>query len=102
MTALPSRFLLTLQMQKALLRVKGPCALQEPEQSAKQLLVQRFPAPRYVFCDQNTSQARFLLAKLNPSSSYSNSSGMSSEVILTDDVSLDVFTEHLRKLAVQS
>ena len=64
--------------------------------------MQRFPAPRYVFCDQNTSQARFLLAKLNPSSSYSNSSGMSSEVILTDDVSLDVFTEHLRKLAVQS
>ena len=47
-------------------------------------------------------QARFLLAKLNPSSTYNSTNDMSSEVIMTDDVSLAVFTEHLKKLAVQS
>jgi len=48
------------------------------------------------------AQARFLLAKLNPSSTYNSNSPMSNEVIMTDDVSLAVFTEHLKKLAVQS
>ncbi len=52
-------------------------------------------------------QARFLLAKLNPSSTYNNAAGAAyagaaSEVIMTDDVSLAVFTDHLKKLAVQS
>jgi hypothetical protein len=47
-------------------------------------------------------QARFLLAKLNPSSTYNTAAPMSSEVIMTDDVSLAVFTEHLKRLAVQS
>jgi hypothetical protein len=48
------------------------------------------------------AQARFLLAKLNPSSTYNTAAPMSSEVIMTDDVSLAVFTEHLKRLAVQS
>lgn len=48
------------------------------------------------------AQARFLLAKLNPSSTYASETGMSSEVIMTDDVSLQVFLDHLKKLAVQS
>ena len=49
-------------------------------------------------------QARFLLAKLNPSATYNNANEMSagSDVIFTDDVSLQVFFEHLQKLAVQS
>ena len=51
---------------------------------------------------ENLLQARFLLAKLNPSSTYSTNTEMTNEVIMTDDVSLAVFTEHLKKLAVQS
>lgn len=49
-------------------------------------------------------QARFLLAKLNPSATYSNAHEMAagSDVIFTDDVSLQVFIEHLQRLAVQS
>lgn len=47
-------------------------------------------------------QARFLLVKLNPSSTYTSSTPMSAEVINTDDVSLATFTEHLKRLAVQS
>lgn len=49
-------------------------------------------------------QARFLLAKLNPSASYSNVHEMAagSDVIFTDDVSLQVFIDHLQQLAVQA
>ncbi|MBA0858532.1 hypothetical protein Goshw_027675 [Gossypium schwendimanii] len=48
--------------------------------------------------------ARFLLAKLNPSATYNNANEMAagSDVIFTDDVSLQVFFEHLQRLAVQS
>ena len=63
------------------------------------------PVPRLVDCDQNGSQARFLLAKLNPSATYNSSGQMGgggSDIIFTDDVSLQVFMEHLKRLAVQS
>eukprot|EP00878_Enallax_costatus_P011529 GHUV01012035.1.p1 GENE.GHUV01012035.1~~GHUV01012035.1.p1 ORF type:complete len:713 (+),score=230.46 GHUV01012035.1:401-2539(+) len=77
--------------------------LEAPKAEAQQIARRRFPVPKIVDCDQNGSQARFLLAKLNPSATYNNSTAaMSSEVIMTDDVSLQVFTEHLKRLAVQS
>lgn len=68
------------------------------------LLSDRFPIPRYIVCDQNGSQARFLLSKLNPSTTHM-SGGMygtagSGAAIFTDDVSLQVFMEHLKRLAV--
>ena len=65
------------------------------------LLEERFPVPMYVECDQYGSQARFLLAKLNPSATHHQSMG-AGDVIFTDDVSLQVFVEHLAKVAVQS
>lgn len=55
--------------------------------------------PRMLQCDQYGSQARFLLAKLNPSATH-NSNGSGGDVIFTDDVSLSVFMEHLAKLSV--
>ena len=65
----------------------------------------RFPIPRYIVCDQGGSQARFLLSKLNPSttrmstSMYGNATGASAgQAIFTDDVSLQVFMEHLKRL----
>ena len=77
--------------------------LAAPRRDAEAILAARFPVPRLVDCDQNGSQARFLLAKLNPSSTYASAGAApSAEVILTDDVSLAVFMDHLRKLAVQS
>ena len=78
--------------------------LEAPKADAQEILGRRFPVPRLVDCDQHGSQARFLLAKLNPSATY-NSAGMgggSSDIIFTDDVSLQVFMEHLMKLAVES
>ncbi|XP_073275145.1 protein transport protein SEC23 E-like [Primulina huaijiensis] len=78
--------------------------LQAPLDDAQLIIRDRFPAPRLVVCDQHGSQARFLLAKLNPSATYSNANEMmapGSDIIFTDDVSLEVFLDHLQKLAVQ-
>lgn len=64
----------------------------------------RSPIPRYIVCDQGGSQARFLLSKLNPSTThmssgmYGNSAGAAGQAIFTDDVSLQVFMEHLKRL----
>ena len=78
--------------------------LSRPHIAANEILAHRFPAPKLVVCDSGGSQARYLLAKLNPSSTH-NSQGIPSHygegIIFTDDVSLQVFQEHLRKLAVQ-
>ena len=75
--------------------------MKTPMEDAAEIIKGRFPVPRLVDCDQHGSQARFLLAKLNPSSTYNSSgAGGSAEVIMTDDVSLQVFMDHLRKLAV--
>ena len=52
---------------------------------------ERFPVPMYVECDQYGSQARFLLAKLNPSVTHnSQNQSASSDFLFTDDVSLQV------------
>ncbi|EPZ32639.1 Sec23/Sec24, trunk domain-containing protein [Rozella allomycis CSF55] len=67
-----------------------------PPADAQDLLMDRFPLPRYVVCDQNGSQARFLLSKLNPSQTHSNSG--TSQAIFTDDVNLQSFMDYLRKL----
>ncbi|GKV28604.1 hypothetical protein SLEP1_g37627 [Rubroshorea leprosula] len=78
--------------------------LQGPQVDAQMIIRDRFPVPRLVVCDQHGSQARFLLAKLNPSATYNNTNDIAagSDVIFTDDVSLQVFFEHLQRLAVQS
>ncbi|XP_071690224.1 protein transport protein SEC23 E-like [Rutidosis leptorrhynchoides] len=76
--------------------------LQAPHDDAELIICERFPVPRLVVCDQHGSQARFLLAKLNPSATYNNDVGAGMDVIFTDDVNLQVFFEHLQKLAVVS
>ncbi|KAI5055920.1 hypothetical protein GOP47_0029441 [Adiantum capillus-veneris] len=78
--------------------------LQAPLDDAQAITTERFPVPRLVICDQHGSQARFLLVKLNPSATYNSTQGPppGGDIIFTDDVSLQVFVEHLQKLAVQS
>lgn len=78
--------------------------LQAPRDDAAAVLDERFPYARYIECDQNGSQARFLLAKLNPSVNHHSAAAEygGSDFIYTDDVSLDVFMGHLKKLAVTS
>lgn len=67
----------------------------------------RYPIPHFVVCDQGGSQSRFLLSKLNPSTTHltENSYGQNTaagQAIFTDDVSLQVFMDHLKKLTVSS
>ncbi|CAB4375687.1 protein transporter SEC23 [Rhizophagus irregularis] len=77
--------------------------LEAPKADSEELLADRFPIPRYIVCDQHGSQARFLLSKLNPSTTHVSGSMYGTpqgQAIFTDDVSLQVFMEHLKKLAV--
>ncbi|CAA22877.1 COPII cargo receptor subunit Sec23b [Schizosaccharomyces pombe] len=78
-----------------------------PRLEVTELLADRFPIPRFIVCDQGGSQARFLLSRINPSVSFNKSSQFSpmskdSETVLTDDVNLQKFMDHLRKMAVIS
>lgn len=81
--------------------------LEAPPADAAELLADRYPIPMYVVCDQGGSQSRFLLIKLNPSTTHLSSApsagvpgGDSGAAIFTDDVSLQVFFDHLKKLVV--
>ncbi|XP_047740240.1 LOW QUALITY PROTEIN: protein transport protein Sec23A-like [Hyalella azteca] len=85
--------------------------LQAPVDDAQDLLATRFPVPRYVITEQGGSQARFLLSKVNPSQTHNNAlyggvfgdpSADGGAPVLTDDVSMQVFMDHLKKLAVAS
>ena len=75
--------------------------LQAPQQDSQHIMSNRFPVPRYILCDQNKSQARFLMSRLNPSVTHHSDQVGSGQAIPTDDVSLRVFMDHLTKLAVQ-
>lgn len=75
--------------------------LDAPEIDAEQLVSERIPVPKFIKCDQHSSQARFLLAKLNPSVTQDSTHARGSEIIFTDDISLQVFIEHLQSLAVR-
>lgn len=76
----------------------------------QELIQNRFPLPRYIVCDAGDSQARFLLSKINPSVPWNSvQPGMAgsqyyceqlqpnAQMVLTDDVSLQTFMEHLRR-----
>lgn len=75
--------------------------LEAPELDAEQLVAERVPAPKLIKCDQHSSQARFLLAKMNPSITQNSTYTDGSDIIFTDDLSLQVFIDHLQGLAVQ-
>jgi len=73
--------------------------LMAPAVDAKQVLKDRFPVPKFVQTNAGGSQARHLTSRVNPSTTYHHQIDSG---IITDDVSLKVFMEHLVKLAVQS
>ncbi|XP_052767487.1 protein transport protein Sec23A-like isoform X2 [Mya arenaria] len=79
--------------------------LQAPIDDAQEILQTRFPMPRYIDTAAGGSQARFLLSRVNPTQTHNNMyayGGEGAAAVLTDDVSLQVFMEHLKKLAVSS
>ncbi|KAK5454151.1 GTPase-activating protein S23 [Exophiala xenobiotica] len=78
--------------------------LDAPKEDARELVQDRFPLPRFIICDAGGSQARFLLSKLNPSTTHATGGyggvSQTAQTIFTDDVSLQTFMDHLMKLAV--
>ena len=78
--------------------------LQAPRTEAAELLVDRFPLPRFIDTDAGGSQARFLMSKLNPSNTHKTNQQygevVGSAVVLTDDVNLQSFMTHLQKHVV--
>ena len=70
--------------------------LEAPQEDAQIIMDNRFPVPRFIVCDQHKSEARFLMAKVNPSTS----DGHGGAQVFTDDVSLRVFMEHCKLVSV--
>ena len=70
--------------------------LEAPQSDAQMIMDSRFPVPRYIVCDQHKSEARFLMAKLNPSVTNNDAAGAGAQQVFTDDVSLRVFMEHCK------
>ncbi|KAG7802347.1 hypothetical protein KL944_002724 [Ogataea haglerorum] len=84
--------------------------LNQPRVEAADILVDRFPLPRFIDTEEGGSQARFLMSKLNPTTSYKNGDDLhilangqtdSGAVILTDDVSLQTFMKHVNNAVVK-
>ncbi|ODV83909.1 hypothetical protein CANARDRAFT_29631 [[Candida] arabinofermentans NRRL YB-2248] len=82
--------------------------LNQPRIEAAEILVDRFPLPRFIDTEDGGSQARFLMSKLNPTTSYKadqvNVAAMGDSggaVILTDDVSLQSFMEYVYTAVVK-
>jgi len=75
--------------------------LDSPKEDARELVQDRFPLPRFIICDAGGSQARFLLSKLNPSTTHATGGyggvSQTAQTIFTDDVSLQTFMDHLMK-----
>lgn len=87
-------------------------ALEAPLADARKILHSRLPCPKFVVCNAGGSQARFLLAKVSPSSTHTHlmndfgmdiaAQGNDGTSIITDDVSMNTFMEHLIKLATST
>uniref|UniRef100_A0A1I8GX84 Protein transport protein SEC23 n=3 Tax=Macrostomum lignano TaxID=282301 RepID=A0A1I8GX84_9PLAT len=79
--------------------------LRAPQEDAAQMLSTRFPLSRYIETQHDGSQARFLINKVNPSTTHNTTmwgGQQSGQEVLTDDVGLQVFMDHLKKLTVAS
>lgn len=85
---------------------------ERPRLEAAEILVDRFPLPRFIDTEEGGSQARFLYSKLNPTTSYKNNDIQSAlvgggvgvgdgAVVLTDDVSFQDFLNYVASLVVK-
>ncbi|KII67426.1 Protein transport protein Sec23A [Thelohanellus kitauei] len=83
--------------------------LEGPIYEAQEIIRERMPVPRYIYTGHEDSQvtlsdeqARFLLSKVNPSQTHNNSVEWQNNemTVLTDDISLQAFIDHLKKLVV--
>ncbi|KAI3880150.1 hypothetical protein MKX03_008185 [Papaver bracteatum] len=76
--------------------------LQASQEEARRIVQERYPVPRLVDCDELNPQKRFLLARLNPSATDNSAHVPFGSDVITDDISQQVFFEHLQRMAVKS
>lgn len=77
--------------------------LEAPKREAMEILMDRFPLPRFIDTDEGGSQARFLMAKLNPSTSYASNPNQiygGQLEVLTDDTNLQSFMDLIQRIVV--
>lgn len=79
--------------------------LEVPLADAHVLIDSRYPTPRLIDVCQDDPDARILYNRINPSRSYASADAGAygsheGELVYTDDASLQVFMQHLKKLAV--
>lgn len=63
-------------------------------------MAERFPMPRFFICTPGDTNERKLKVRVNPSSLSQGNSSVESGNFHTEDVSLNVFMQHLIKMAV--
>lgn len=74
--------------------------LESPLEESKLLLDERFPTPFFVSCNEDSSEARFLLVKCNPSTDPNI--GISfDQKSSSDEQTLSKFIENLKKITVK-
>ncbi|ELP89580.1 Sec23 protein, putative, partial [Entamoeba invadens IP1] len=71
---------------------------QKPEDDAHELAKDRIPAPRIYVCNRYSGNQRFLMTVLDPAVTPGASQ---KDIIVTEDVTLAVFLQHLRRLSVK-
>jgi protein transport protein SEC23 len=76
--------------------------IEQPIATAAGFMQDRMPLPMYVECDQGTSQARFLIASVDPAITHMSSQpglpDQAGQMILTEDASLQVFIDKLTQI----
>lgn len=76
--------------------------LEAPLEDAKYIMQERFPMPRFFITKPGDTNERKILSKVNPSSLNQANSTVAEGNFFTEDVSLNLFMQHLIRMAVQS
>ena len=71
---------------------------QQPENDAKEMSKDRIPAPRIYVCNRHSGHQRFLVTVLDPAPTPTQNQ---KDLIATEDVTLKVFMDHLRRVVVK-
>lgn len=76
--------------------------LEFPQDFAQSLISERLPVPRFITCDQGSGQERYLKCILTPTNTGGNTRMQEEGSYFSDDVTLNIFMDHLKRKAVQS
>jgi len=71
-------------------------------EDAKYIMQERFPMPRFFITFPNETNERKIKSKVNPSSMSTQNQAVADGTYFTEDVSLNLFMQHLIRMAVQS